>query len=74
MMCLADEWPNIISPDVFDEYGYDGVIEPGMVLSVESFIGSENGHEGVKLEQMVLIGETGSRVLSTYPFEALLLA
>ncbi len=66
---LADEWPNIPCWQDFDKYGYDGVIEPGMVLCVESYIGGENGVEGVKLEQMVLITADGNRLLSSYPFE-----
>jgi hypothetical protein len=44
-----------------------------MTLCVESFIGVEGGREGVKLEEQVLITETGTLRLSTYPFEAALL-
>ena len=64
---LADEWPNIPRRRDFDRSGYDGVIEPGMVLCVESYVGSEGGYEGVKLEDMVLITDTGREVLSQYP-------
>ena len=49
--------------------GYDGIIEPGMPLCVESFIGSEGGKEGVKLEEQVLITKTGVERMSDYPFE-----
>jgi Xaa-Pro aminopeptidase len=70
---LADEWPNIVYPEDWSDVGYDGVIEPNMVLSVESYIGSENGREGVKLEEMVRITETGAERLSGYPFEERLL-
>ena len=70
---LADEWPSIVYPQDWAGYGYDGVIELKMILSVESYIGTENGHEGVKLEEMVLITETGVERLSTYPFEEQLL-
>ena len=45
-----------------------------MILCVESYIGSEGGTEGVKLEQMVLITDEGNRVLSTYTFEDQLLS
>lgn len=42
------------------EYGaYDGVLEANMVVCVESYVGAEGGHEGVKLEQPVLITENG---------------
>jgi len=70
---LADEWPSIVYPQDWHDYGYDGLIEPNMILSVESYIGSENGKEGVKLEDMVLITEESVERLSSYPFEEQLL-
>ena len=66
---LADEYPNIKHWDQFEAHGYDGLIEPGMTLCVESFIGEEGGREGVKLEEQVLITEHGVELLSSYPFE-----
>ena len=66
---LADEYPNIKHWMDFDGAGYDGLIEPGMTLCVESFIGSEGGKEGVKLEEQVLVTEKGIERMSTYPFE-----
>ncbi len=66
---LADEYPSIRHAVDFDKKGYDGIIEEGMTLCVESMIGSEGGCEGVKLEQQVLITEDGAEALSTYPFE-----
>ena len=66
---LADEYPNIKHWDQFKSYGYDGLIEPGMTLCVESFIGTEGGREGVKLEEQVIITENGLELLSTYPYE-----
>lgn len=45
-----------------------------MTLCVESFIGEEHQGEGVKLEQQVLITETGVELLSRFPFEEALLA
>ena len=56
-----------------DESGYDGVVEPGMTICVESYIGEDGGAEGVKLEQQVLITEDGNELISTFPFEAALL-
>jgi Xaa-Pro aminopeptidase len=44
-----------------------------MTLCVESYIGAEGGTEGVKLEEQVLITETGVQRLSTFPFEDALL-
>ena len=66
---LADEYPNIKHWNDFDKKGYDGILEAGMTLCVESFIGSEGGREGVKLEVQVLVTETGVERLSSYPFE-----
>ena len=40
-----------------------------MVVSVESYIGGEGAKEGVKLEQQVLITETGPEIMSRAPFE-----
>ena len=40
-----------------------------MTLCVESFIGSEGGREGVKLEEQVLVTENGVERLSSYPFQ-----
>lgn len=66
---LCDEYPCIRYPEDVDSYGYEGVLESGMTLCVEAYIGEVGGHEGVKLENQVLITETGAEVLSTYPFE-----
>jgi Xaa-Pro aminopeptidase len=66
---LADEYPSIKYRPDFAVSGYDGVVEPGMTLCVESFVGVEGGREGVKLEEMVLITETGVEILSKYPLE-----
>jgi Xaa-Pro aminopeptidase len=67
---LADEYPVIPHLDAFTDRGaYDGVLEAGMTVCVESYIGAETGGEGVKLERQVLITETGVKLLSTLPFE-----
>ncbi len=71
---LCDEYPFIPYHEDFEALGYDGLVEPGMVLCVESYVGEVGGEEGVKLEQQVLITETGIELLSTYPFEDELLA
>ncbi len=70
---LCDEYPSIYYTDGWDDYGYDGVLEPGMVLCVESYVGRVGGREGVKLEEQVLITETGHELLSNYPFEEIFL-
>lgn len=71
---LCDEAPIIYFPEAWDAYGYDGVLEPGMVMCVESYLGRTSGGPGVKLEEQVLITEHGHEVLTSYPFEADFLA
>ncbi|HEX4568943.1 MAG TPA: M24 family metallopeptidase, partial [Dongiaceae bacterium] len=71
---LADEYPACLYvQDYLAGFGYDGILEPGMTICIESYIGEAGGDEGVKLEQQVLITETGYQQLSTFPFETDLL-
>ena len=66
---LCDEWPSIKHTIDFPEKGYDGVIEPGMVLCVEAYIGAVGARDGIKLEDQVLITETGYENLTRCPFD-----
>ncbi len=66
---MADEYPHCVPLMDFEKSGYDEAFEPGMTICVESYVGEAGGEEGVKLEQQVLITETGTVLLSTYPFE-----
>ena len=66
---LADEYPSMKHWPDFEARGYEGIIEEGMTLCVESFIGVEGGKEGVKLEEQVLVTADGIESLSTYPME-----
>lgn len=66
---LADEYPSLKHAVDLPGYAYDGLIEPGMTLCVESFIGSHGGCEGVKLEEQVLITDTGVERISNYPYK-----
>ncbi len=66
---MTGEYPYLYHHADFGDAGYDGVIEPGMTLCVESFIGARDGVEGVKLEQQVLVTDTGTELLSRFPFE-----
>ena len=63
----CDEYPTIYMPEAWDAWGHDGVLEAGMVLTSESYIGSRNGGEGVKLEDQYLITGDGPELLSDYP-------
>ena len=66
---LSDEYPKIYYQEDWARDGYDGIVEPNMVLCVESYSGEKGGEVGVKLEQMVLVTDTELEVLSHYPFE-----
>lgn len=66
---LADEYPSIKYWPDFEAKGYDGILEPGMTLCIESFIAAPDSREGVKLEEQVLITDTGCEKLSGYPLE-----
>lgn len=66
---MTGEYPYLYHRADFPHAGYDGVIEPGMTLCVESYIGEDGGAEGVKLEQQILVTETGTELLSLFPFE-----
>ncbi|WP_238378830.1 M24 family metallopeptidase [Halalkalibacillus sediminis] len=70
---LSGEYPYIVYSEDFDEKGYDGVIEENMVISVESYIGSPGGKEGVKLEEQLLVTKDGVENFSSFPFEEKLL-
>ncbi len=63
----CDEYPEVYFPAAWDGWGIDCEMEPGMVLSVEAYVGSRDGGEGVKLEEQVVITETGSELLAHYP-------
>lgn len=65
---LCGEYPNV--PHAFPDqpYGFDGAFEPGMVVCIESYIGTEQAAEGVKLEDQFLITEAGVERMTNYPF------
>jgi Xaa-Pro aminopeptidase len=64
---FVDEYPSIAYPADWKNWGYDGVFEENMVVSVESYIGEVGGPDGIKLEQQVVIAAEGPRVLSKTP-------
>lgn len=70
---LCGEYPYLPYPQDFREKGYNGLIEENMTLCVESYLGPEDGLEGVKLEQLVVITKDGAKVLSDYPLDDRLL-
>ncbi len=64
---FVDEYPSIAYAADWDAWGYDGMFEENMVVSVESYIGEVGGPDGIKLEQQVVIGRDGARLLSRTP-------
>ena len=66
---LCDEWPLITYPDGFEDGAFDYVLEPGMVLCVEALVSPEGGDFSIKLEDQVLVTETGHENLTRYPFD-----
>ena len=72
---IGDEYPKIYYRQDWEaRRAYDGIIEAGMCVCVESYVGEQGGDEGVKLEQQILVTETGIELLSDYPFESELLS
>jgi Xaa-Pro aminopeptidase len=71
---MTGEYPYILDGGDFDSAGYDGVIEPGMTLCIESYIGEDGGREGAKFEQQVLVTDTGIQPMSIFPDEDNLLS
>ena len=49
------------------------LLEAGMVICVESYVGAKGEREGVKLEQQVLLTNEGYDMLSSFPLEKELL-
>lgn len=70
---LCDEWPHVDYPDHYAEGAFEAVLEPGMVLCAEALVSPEDGDFSIKLEDQVLITETGYENLTHYPFDARLM-
>ncbi len=69
---MCDEYPRI-NPAHWGKNPYNAKLETGMVLTVESYMGPKGESDGVKLEEQVLVTETGYEMLSSYPMEDTLL-
>ena len=66
---LCDEFPLIAYPEQFEEGAFDYELEPGMTLCVEALVSRENGSFSIKLEDQLLVTETGFENLTKYPFD-----
>ncbi|MGE0211146.1 MAG: M24 family metallopeptidase [Parvibaculaceae bacterium] len=69
---MCDEYPRI-NPVFGTPSHYDGVLQEGMVICVESYVGALGERDGVKLEEQVLVTKDGCEKLSSYPLEESLL-
>jgi Xaa-Pro dipeptidase len=70
---LCDEWPLVAYPDQMVPGSFDYALEPGMTLCVEALISPEGGDFSIKLEDQVLMTETGFENLTKYPWDAALM-
>ncbi len=70
---LCDEWPFVPYPDTWVDGAFEVALEPGMTLCVEALVSPEGGDFSIKLEDQVLITETGCETLTRYPFDARLM-
>jgi methionine aminopeptidase len=70
---LCDEWPFVPYSDSWVDGAMETALEPGMTLCVEALISPEGGDFSIKLEDQVLITETGCENLTKYPFDPRLL-
>lgn len=70
---MIGEYPNLPFHTPGVPYPLDDAFEPGMVFCVESYIGSATSGQGVKLEDQLLVTESGVEIMNDYPFEERLL-
>ncbi len=66
---LCDEWPSIVYPDHWQDGAFEYEVQPGMVLCVEALVSPDGGNFSIKLEDQVLITESGYENLTKYPFD-----
>jgi len=64
---LCDEWPFIKYPT--DGGQREGCFEKNMTITVETYIGKVGDKEGVKLEQVYLVGDKHLELMSNHPLE-----
>lgn len=70
---LCDEWPLVAYPDNAVAGAYDYPLEAGMTICVEALVSPEGGDFSIKLEDQVLITETGFERLTAYEWDAALM-
>ncbi len=70
---LCGEFPYV--PHAFHghPYNFEGSFEEGMVICIESYLGTESSAQGIKLEDQFLITNSGAERMTNYPFSKRLL-
>ncbi|MEM8813490.1 MAG: M24 family metallopeptidase, partial [Pseudomonadota bacterium] len=66
---MSGEFPNIPHHEKGTAYPLEGHVEPGMIICLESYVGSDRLNQGVKLEDQFLILEDGVERMSGYRFD-----
>lgn len=66
---MTDEFPRV-NPIYRGPNPYGGVIQEGMIVCIESYMGAVGERDGVKLEQQVLVTADATEAISTYPWES----
>ncbi|MEO8040683.1 MAG: M24 family metallopeptidase, partial [Betaproteobacteria bacterium] len=66
---MSGEFPNIPHRKPGQPYPLPGAVEPGMIICIESYIGTAAAGQGVKLEEQLLVTESGTERLSRFPFD-----
>lgn len=66
---LCDEYPAIYYPQDFVDGAWDYCLEPGMVICNEVYLGAVGGKDGIKLEDQILITESGYENITNCPFD-----
>lgn len=66
---LCNEYPLVMNPQWFEASGHDGECQAGMIFCIESYVGAAGGGEGVKLEQQILVTDSGFELLSDMGFD-----
>lgn len=66
---LTDEYPRVAYRQDWETMGYDGEFVADTVICIESFVGSDQGGPGVKLEDTYLLTDDGAHLLTDFPLD-----
>ena len=66
---MAGEFPNIPHHNASEPYPLQGYLKPGMVICIESYIGTDVSEQGVKLEDQFLVTDDSVLRMSDYHFD-----